>query len=280
MIFDDRRCELGEGPLWHPLRKQLFWFDILNCKLLTHDESGPRDYVFPHLVSAAGWVDHETLLIAGENGLSTFDLTTKTLTPLLAVEADITANRSNDGRADPLGGFWFGTMGKRAEKGAGAIYRYYRGELRQLFRGLTIPNSICFPPSGAFAHFSDTAEGRVMKVSLDDDGWPNAEPQIFLDLNDEGLNPDGAVIDDERMLWLAQWGASRVACYSPEGRFVRSVHIDAPHSSCPAFGGSTLFCTTALQGMTPAERAANADAGKVFAIENVALGQSEHQVIL
>jgi sugar lactone lactonase YvrE len=280
MIFDERRCELGEGPLWHPLRKQLFWFDILQCRLLTQDETGPRAYSFPHIVSAAGWIDRDTLLIAGENGLSRFDLISETLTPLLAVEADNPVTRSNDGRADPNGGFWFGTMGKAAEKGAGAIYRYYRGEVRQLFANISIPNSICFPPSGAFAHFSDTVTSCVMKVTLDDDGWPNAEPQVFLDLTAEGLNPDGAVIDDERMLWLAQWGASRVACYSTEGRFLRSIHIDAPNSSCPAFGGSTLYCTTALQGMTSAEREAHPNAGKVFAIENVALGQSEHQVIL
>lgn len=280
MIFDARRCELGEGPLWHPLRKQLFWFDILNRKLLTQDASGPREYAMPCIASAAGWIDHDRLLIATETGLSIFDLKSESLTPHLAVEADNPETRSNDGRADAQGGFWFGTMGKQAQQGAGAIYRYYRGELRQLFTGITIPNSICFPPAGDFAHFSDTAKACVMKVALDADGWPSAEPTVFLDLTADGLNPDGAVIDDERQLWLAQWGAARVACYSSKGRFLRSVHIDAPHTSCPAFGGTTLYCTTALEGMTVAERAAHPDAGKVFAIENIALGQSEHQVIL
>lgn len=280
MIFDARRCELGEGPLWHPLRKQLFWFDILNRQLLTQDASGPRSYDFTQIVSAAGWIDHDRLLIAGETGLSIFDLTTETLTPHLAVEADNPKTRSNDGRADPLGGFWFSTMGKQAEQGAGAIYRYYRGEVRQLFTGLTIPNSICFPPSGLFAHFSDTATAQVRKVALDAQGWPIGDAQVFLDLASEGLNPDGAVIDDSGQMWLAQWGASRVACYSPEARFLRAVHIDAPHSSCPAFNGTTLFCTTAQEGMTQAERLSHPNAGKVFTIENISLGQTEHQVTL
>ena len=280
MIYDDRRCELGEGPLWHPLRKQLFWFDILNQKLLSQDATGPLEWALPQIASAAGWIDQDRLLVATESGLSIFDLTTETLTPHIAVEADNPLTRSNDGRADPQGGFWFGTMGKQAQPGAGAIYRYYRGEIRALFADLTIPNSICFPPSGAFAHFSDTATARVMKVTLDDDGWPNADPQIFLDLSADGLNPDGAVVDAERMLWVAQWGASRVACYSPEARFLRSIHIDAAHTSCPAFGGTTLYCTTALEGMSSADRAAQPEAGKVFTIENVALGQEEHQVIL
>jgi sugar lactone lactonase YvrE len=66
------------------------------------------------------------------------------------------ANRPNDGRADPQNGFWIGTMGKTHAPNAGAIYRYYRGELRRLFAGLTIPNAICFSPDGQSAYFTDT----------------------------------------------------------------------------------------------------------------------------
>ncbi len=64
MIHDDRPCELGEGPLWHPERNQLFWFDILSQRLLTRTAEGPLAWAFPHRVSAAGWVDRDRLLIA------------------------------------------------------------------------------------------------------------------------------------------------------------------------------------------------------------------------
>ena len=57
------------------------------------------------------------------------------------LEADRPGTRSNDGRADPHGGFWIGTMSKTAAEGEGAIYRYYRGEVRRLHPGITIPNS-------------------------------------------------------------------------------------------------------------------------------------------
>ncbi len=127
MIHDDRPCELGEGPLWHPERNQLFWFDILSQRLLTRTAEGPLAWAFPHRVSAAGWVDRDRLLIASEVALSLFDLATGQATPVVSLEADTPATRSNDGRADPQGGFWIGTMGKRAEPGAGAIYRFYRG---------------------------------------------------------------------------------------------------------------------------------------------------------
>ncbi len=122
-----------------------------------------------------------------------------------------------------------------------------------------------------------------MRVSLDAQGWPDAEPKLFLDLAPQGLNPDGAVVDAAGNFWVAQWGGGRVAAYSPDGQFLRAVEFPAPHTSCPAFGGpdlTTLFCTTALQGMDQVARTAYPDAGKTFMMQGVAKGQSEHQVIL
>ena len=280
MIFDPRPCDLGEGAFWHPTRQQFFWFDILNRKLLTQD-NGPREYVFPEMASAAGWLDRDTLLIATERRFLRLDLNTGAQTDIAALDADNPVTRSNDGRADPFGGFWIGTMGKSAQFQAGAIYRLYQGEIRTVFDKITISNSICFAPDGSFAHFSDTALGQVYKVALDGQGWPQGQPQVYLDLTADGLNPDGAVLDATGLFWVAQWGAGRVAAYAPDGSFVRAVSVGGPHASCPAFGGAnltTLFCTTALQGMEAGHD--YPDAGKTFALPDVAKGQAEHQVIL
>ncbi|MBA3908364.1 MAG: gluconolactonase [Rhodobacter sp.] len=280
MIFDPRPCELGEGPLWHPERGQLFWFDILNRKLLSRDASGPLEWTFTEIVSAAGWISRDELLIASESGLSTFHLTTGARETV--VTAGSPATRSNDGRADRQGGFWFGTMGKRAEKGAGAIWRWYRGELRKLFPDLTIPNAICFTPDGTAAHFTDTVTGKVMKVALDAAGWPKAAPEIWLDLSGEDLNPDGAVTSADGTFWNAQWGAGRIAAYAPDGRFLRAIAVPgAPQTSCPAFGGAemtTLHVTTALEHMDAASRVAHPASGRVFAFADVAKGITEPQV--
>jgi sugar lactone lactonase YvrE len=280
MIYDHRLCELGEGPLWHPICEQLFWFDILNRTLHSQTDLLPQSWAFPDLVSAAGWISSDELLIASETGLSRFHLVTGDRVAVAAVGAP--ATRSNDGRADRNGGFWFGTMGKRAEKGAGAIWRWYKGELRELFGGITIPNSICFTPDGLAAHFCDTATGQIMKVALDVEGWPRSKPDVWLDLTGEALNPDGSVIDAEGRLWNAQWGAGRVAAYAADGSFLSAVDVPgASQSSCPAFGGpglSTLYVTTALEGMGPAARAAFPASGQVFAFEDIARGLPEPQV--
>lgn len=283
MIYDNRRCELGEGPLWHPLRGQLFWFDILGQRLLTVETGKQRDWHFPEKISAAGWVDSDRLLIASESRLFLFDLETGTSQDLVELEAGNAGNRSNDGRADPMGGFWIGTMSKTFESGAGSIYRYHRGELRRLYPDISISNSICFAPDGRTAHFADTPTRRVMRVALDAAGWPVGQPETYLDLEPEGLNPDGAVIDASGLMWLAEWGAARVAAYAPDGTRVRQVAFDAPHTSCPAFGGpglTTLYCTTAQEGMDAAARVAHPRAGMTMMAEGIATGQAEHRVIL
>lgn len=281
MIFDDRACTLGEGPLWHPLRGQLFWFDILGNRLLTRVGDAAQEWNFAERVSAAGWVSRDELLIASETALFRFNLETGVRHDVVALEADRRHTRSNDGRADPQGGFWIGTMGKKAEQGAGAIWRFYKGELRRLFGDISISNSIAFAPGGKVAQFSDTRAGKVMQVALDADGWPKGKPEVFLDLTAEGRNPDGSVIDADGVTWLAEWGSSRVAAYAPDGSFLRAVTFDVPHTSCPAFGGpdlTTLYCTTAREHLDAAALAAFPKSGMTFAAANVAKGQAEHRV--
>ncbi|WP_339947804.1 SMP-30/gluconolactonase/LRE family protein [uncultured Albimonas sp.] len=252
-VFCDRPCELGEGALWHPLRGQLFWFDILGRRLLTRTEEGPAEWAFPEHASAAGWIDADHLLIATETALRRFHIPSGEHERVADLDARDPSTRSNDGRADPAGGFWIGTMGKAAEPGAGGIHRYHRGAVETLFPGLTIPNAICFAPDGRTAYFADTTERRIRRVALDAEGWPVGAPETFVDLRPEGLNPDGAVVDAEGGLWNAQWGAGRVARYHPDGRFDRAIAVGGRHASCPAFGGPelrTLFVTTAREGLT------------------------------
>lgn len=278
-IFEDRHCTLGEGPLWHPSRGQLFWFDILAGNLMSRVDGDPLTWEWGELVSAAGWVDAETLIVASETGLWTFDVGSGARSLVAPLEADNPTTRSNDGRADPFGGFWIGTMGKRAETGDGAIYRLYRGEVRALFVGLTIPNSICFAPDGTRGYWACTRTRQIMRSRLDGDGWLVGEPELFVDLRVDGLNPDGAVVDAAGYLWNAQWGAGRVARYSPAGELDAVVEVPGRHSSCPAFVGddlSTLYVTTAREHMT----APDDDQGRVYIVETPFVGQAEHRVVL
>ena len=278
-VFDDRICELGEGPLWHPVRQQLYWFDILGKRLLTRSDDTTNEWHFDEHCSAAGWVDRDTLLMASETGLWRFSLETGARELITPLEADNPVTRSNDGRADPWGGFWIGSMGKNAEKYTGSISRFYKGELRTLFTSITVSNAICFAPDRSCAYYTDTHSRRVMRQDLDAvDGWPVGASTVFLDLREEGLNPDGAVTDAGGNMWVAQWGASRVAVYSPNGTFLKAGEIDAKQASCPAFGGpdlTTLYVTSAAVGLD-----AGPNDGMTFVAQGVGTGLPEYQVIL
>lgn len=275
-VFDPRICELGEGVLWHPDRRQVFWFDILGQRLMSRDGDEELAWDFDEMHSAAGWIDHDRLLLASETGLWDFTLATGERRLLAPLEADRDDIRSNDGRADPWGGFWIGTMSKTGARGQGAIWRYHAGELRKLHEGISIPNAICFDEERARAYFSDTPASMVWKQALDPmTGWPNGEKQVFLDLRDEKLHPDGAVTDNAGRFWNAQWGSGRVACYDPEGNLLFSESFPASQVSCPAFSGpdlSQLVVTSAWEGMAETARAAEPLAGATFARRVRAIG--------
>lgn len=278
-VYDETACSLGEGPLWHPERRQLFWFDINGMRLHTRGQHWQFD--IPH--SAAGWVDHGTLLIASARGLHRFDIASGTSEDIAPLEADNPVTRSNDGRADPWGGFWIGTMGHAAKPGAGAIYRYVRGDLHQLYTGITISNAICFAPDGGHAYFTDTKVGVIMRQALDAQGWPKGDPEAFVDCRAQGLNPDGAVVARDGTLWVAQWGAYRVAAYDTQGQFCGARHVPAAQASCPAFGGpdlGTLFVTSAQLGIPEDVLQAEPANGQTFSIAGLSKGLAEHRVIL
>lgn len=283
-VYDDTVCALGEGPLWHPGRGQLFWFDIIKHRLLTRGEAGTHIVQFDEHVSAAGWVDDRRLLVASETRLFLFDIETEVSADICPLEADSPGTRSNDGRADPWGGFWIGTMGKAAEDGAGAIYRYYRGELRRLFAPISISNAICFSPDRRFAYFTDTPTQKIMRQALaETDGWPVGDPELWLDLSGTEWRPDGAVVDAAGNFWNAQWGGYRVAAYRPDGAFMAAVAFPAAQTSCPAFGGddlTTLFCTSARNGVSDEDAAKLHSHGMTCFAEAVGQGQAEHKVIL
>lgn len=278
-VFDATRCDLGEGPLWHPERAQLFWFDINGHALMTRVGGATQRHVFDEPVSAAGWIDRDTLLMASASGLDRLDLRDMSRTQIVPLEADNAATRSNDGRADPWGGFWIGTMGRQKRPGEGAIYRFYQGEVRKLVPDVTISNAICFAPDRSCAFWCDTMAGIIWRQPLEvAHGWPEGNPTVFVDARGQDFGCDGAVVDAEGCLWNAQWGAARVARYGADGRLLNTFAVPTAHASCPAFGGAALdqlFVTTAYE-----DNEDDPAAGQTYQLAPGVIGQREHRVIL
>ncbi len=155
-VFSDHICELGEGPSYDPATDTLFWFDIVNGKLLEKPLVGAlKVHDLGLMASAIAVIDDARQLIATEKGLYIRDVATGRLTLHTPIEADNQLTRSNDSRVHPCGAFWTGTMGKDEDKGAGSIYWFFKGELRRLFSDITVSNSICFSEDGAIAYYTD-----------------------------------------------------------------------------------------------------------------------------
>ena len=251
-VFDDRTCGLGEGALWHPLRQELFWVDISARKVMSNGQNGPREHKFEEMVSALGLIDRDHLLLASETGLSKLAISDWTTEKLVQLEANQEATRSNDGRADPWGGFWIGTMGKSIEQGAGSFYRYFKGELRKLVCDITVTNGLCFDRKRGLGYYTDSMAQKTWRMALDDNGWPKDKGEIFLDFSADGTTIDGAIIDEDGYMLCAIYDGGAVYRISPRGAVVDKFQTQTPRPTCPAFGGSDyrdLFVTSAADDL-------------------------------
>lgn len=285
VIIGNDRLELGEGPGFDPAANLAWWFDIEGRKLFTHDLANGETQGFdlPFAASAMAFTqDGQHQLMLAQGGLYLRDTATGSLELHLPLEAENNVTRSNDGRVHPCGAFWISTMGWQAQEGAGSIYHYYRGHVQRLRDGVTIPNAICFSPDGKTAYFADTALGTVFRVETDPaTGLPTGEPSPFLTSFDGG--PDGAVTDQDGNIWIAIWGGSRVAGYSPQGDPIGEVRISAAHASCPAFVGQDarqMLITSAKAGLDPQQLAASPDAGATFCTDIDFTGKFDPRVAI
>lgn len=271
-LFVDSRCELGEGPFWNPLLERLFWFDILNQTMLSAGSDGHivDRITFKDTVSAGAVIDKDTLGIVQSGALLRYDFATDTTSVIAEIEDDVPTNRTNDSRVDRTGGFWIGTMGRKAESGVGGVYQYRAGQTTKVIENIRIPNSICFSPDGRTAYFTDAGK-MIVRCALDPaTGLPVGPWEDFFTTDGPG-GADGSVVDSEGYLWNARWGGGKVIRISPDGKLDKVVEVPGVSQvSCPAFGGNdlkTLYITTAREHMTPEQLEREPHAGSVFAVE-------------
>ncbi|WGS02849.1 SMP-30/gluconolactonase/LRE family protein [Bradyrhizobium sp. ISRA443] len=282
-VLSAERCHLGEGPTYDAATDTAWWFDIRERRLFEHRFADGRTIVhgLPKMASALARIDAERQLVLTEDGLYVRQVADGRMELFVPLEADNPVTRSNDARVHPSGTFWLGTMGRQAEKAAGAIYALHRGRITRLYSGITIPNAICFSPTGNIGYFADTATNMLYRVPLDaSTGLPVGEPVMLI--RHEGAGGlDGAIVDADGMIWNARWGGGCVDVYDPNGRRRRSLRVPARQSSCPAFVGrdfSRVLVTSAWQDMDEAQRATDPEHGRTFLLDAAAHGRAEPDV--
>lgn len=279
-------CHLGEGPSYDPLTDTLHWFDILDKRLHGLQLSTGRTSLttLPAMGSAIFSVDADRQLVLTERGFYIRYRQTGVMSLVIPVEDDNPATRSNDARSHPCGAVWFGTMGKKAETGAGAIYHLFKGKVTKLYPGISIPNAICFSPNGETAYFTDTKINKLMRVTLDPlTALPTGDPQVLVDHSGQPGGIDGAIVDSDGVMWNSRWGIGQLVAISPEGELLREIDLPAKQTTCPAFIGAEfnrIAVTSASEGYGEARRDADPDCGKTFLIDLPVSGRAEPEVLL
>lgn len=255
---------LGEGLAYLKTRQRIVAFDILGRKIYLIDPA--KDWSFegidiPFRGSCAMELPNGNVLIAGDHTL--YETSNFTDFDILHQHDLAPDMRMNDGREDPLGRFWYSSMAMNADRADGAVYCYdpKTKTTKTMFENLTIPNAICFDAHRGCGYVADSVIGVINRFDYSDLDPKRAR---FIDISSEAYVPDGAVVDDEGCLWNAQWGAARVARYSPEGNLLSTVDIAASQASCPLLHDNHLIVTSARVGLSNQELLNQPEAGNIF----------------
>lgn len=283
-LLVDSRCELGEGIVWDPAERALYWVDINGAALWRHEPARglSRHWALPQRLACLALADGDRLLLGLADGLYAINRAAlasgDALSPTLLCQVEATLpTRLNDGRVDRQGAFVFGTKGEAGDGAAiGSFYQYSAayGLRRLALPQAAIPNSICFDEAGTTLYFCDSRQPRILCCHYDSATASVGQPRTFVALDVAGASPDGSIVDAEGMLWNAQWGASRVVRYSPAGEVDRVIALPVSQPSCCAIGGEhgdQLYITSAHEDLDAQALAHEPHAGGVFV---AALGTS------
>lgn len=262
---------LGEGPCWDPASQRLYWFDIKGRRLNWHSAKGNGRYDLAVRASVATPRVEGGLLIVAEDGISSFDPSTGTMTLIEPAPPLPAGFRSNDGKIDVHGRLWWSVMDDDGGKRPGFVYRYgpHSASVRML-DGIHIPNTVCCSPDGLTFYLADSARRTIYAYAMDP--WTGAlgERRVFADTRGDPWAPDGSAVDAEGYLWNAQWGGSRIVRYAPDGTIDRIVEVPVQQPSSCAFGGeglATLYVTSAREHLSEEVLAGQPLAGSLFAFE-------------
>lgn len=172
---------------------------------------------------------------------------------MAAPEADIPDNRFNDGKCDPAGRFWAGTMSTVGDKNAGALYRYDAdSSIHKMVENVSISNGIVWSLDKTKMYYVDTPTQKVMVYDYNNLTGEISNAKVAVEIPNEMGSPDGMTIDAEGNLWVALWGGFAVTCWNPEtGELIQTVKVPAKNVTSCAFGDAdlgTLYITTAREG--------------------------------
>jgi xylono-1,5-lactonase len=265
-------ARLGEGATWDDRAERLWWVDIRGRRLHRMDDAGGdhRSWDLPQEPGCLALTDEPARMLLGlRTGVFSFDPETSRLELLAAPEGHSAEHRLNDGKVDPSGRFWFGTMHDEERLAEGALHVLDWPQRATRIDGpYTVPNGPAFSPDGRVMYCADSPHRIIYAFRLE---GGMAQKREFVRFTDEDGYPDGMTVDAEGCIWVAHWGGSCVSRFTPDGRRLGRIEVPTEKVTSCAFGGAdlcTLFITTAGGSSVPEE----GTAGGIFAARTAVAG--------
>ena len=250
-LMADYRCETGEGPLWHPMERQVYWSDIPRGRIFRLNPFSRRHEQIYEGRIVGGYTiqsDGSLLLFMDRGSVAVWrDGKLEYLVNEMEGEAD---NRFNDVAADPAGRVFCGTM--PTDTRSATLYRMDTdGSITTVLEGVGLSNGIGFSPDQKQMYYTDSLARKIYIFDYDIDSGDITNQRVFVETPDDGSIPDGMTVDAEGYVWGARWDGSSLYRYNPDGEQVVQIQFPAKKVSSVIFGGvdlTDMYVTTAGGG--------------------------------
>ncbi len=277
----DAHASLGECPVWSVSEQVLYWIDINAPSLNRFDPAtgSSRAMPMPSSIGSFGLRRDGGFVVALRDGVHLARPDGTLERRIAPAPYDPAHHRFNDGRCDPQGRFFVGSMNERRDAASAALYRVDPdGRLTEVFGGLTISNGLAWSPDGATMYHADTTARTIRAYAFDARTGTPSSPRVLKRFDAGGDHPDGGAADREGCYWTALYGGGRVVRLSPEGRVRAEIALPALCPTMCAFGGpdlATLYVTSARQKRSAEEIARLPLSGGIFALRAPVAGLPE-----
>lgn len=267
--------QIGEGPLWSVEEQALYWVDIYGKCIERFDSiTGVRHtFHLPCQVGAAAFRQKGGFILATDRGFAFWDGKSEAVNWLTNPEQGKPLFRFNDGKVDPGGRFWAGTMYDGPQlnpRPTGSLYRLDPdGAIFVKETGVLISNGIGWSPDHRTMYYTDSIRKIIYSYEYDQTSGEISNRQVFIHTADEPGEPDGLTVDSQGFLWSARWNGWKVTRYDPAGKPEREIKVPTACPSSVMFGGSDLkdlFITSAWKELSAEERNFQPLAGNVFKV--------------
>lgn len=270
-LFLKMEAALGEGPIWNHETDELYWVDIEGKFLHILDPASKdnRSWPTPSRIGTVVPINDTLAIVALQNGTYLIHTKTGDLTFHAAVDSSNAETRLNDGKSDPMGRLWVGSMQMPQDRPGGNLFMVEgNGNVTEKLDSITISNGIVWTADKKTMYYIDTPEGTIQAFDYENQTGELSNERTAVVIDEELGQPDGMAIDEEGKLWVGLWNGNSIVRFDPEtGALLSQVQVPAHNVTACAFGGrdlDSLFITTARLDMTAEELETYPDAGSIF----------------